>query len=409
MFDIEEFRSHFPMLKTKMNDLDLVYLDNANTALKPQVVIDEVVNYYTNLTTNAHRGDSTLSFQLDDKYEHARNVVANFINAKSKDEIIFNSGTTHGINQVAFGFVKPRLKKGDTILLAESEHASNILPWMIISQEAEAQIRFIPLDESGRITIDNVAKCLDESVKFISLAHVSNVLGYITPMQDIITLAHKHNIIVVVDGAQSVSHLPCDVQALDADFLAFSSHKLCGPSGVGVLYGKMEHLMEMTPLEYGGGMNARFDMGCNITLQKPSTRFEAGTPAIEGALGLAAAIEFLQSYGMENLHNYELELKKYAVEKLSQIEGIEIYNAKSETGLVTFNKKGIFAQDLATHLNTYGIVVRSGQHCAKVLDQFLKTSATVRASISFYNTKSEIDLLVEACKSGGDFLDAFFK
>lgn len=407
--DIKKIRSCFPMLsddKTMQNH-HLVYLDNASTTFKPQCVIDAVVDYYSNYSVNSHRGDYDLAHEVDTKYDESRQVVANFINAR-KEEVVFTSGTSMSINLVAYGYGIKYLTSNDEILLTQAEHASNVLPWFHVHDVTGCSIGYIPLDEEGRLTPENVELSITAKTKVISIAHVTNVLGYEVDVKKICEIAHRHGIIVVVDGAQSVPHQITDVKDLDCDFLAFSGHKMCGPTGIGVLYGKYDLLKDMDPLMSGGGMNARFDMCGEVSLLLPPYKFEAGTQNIAGAMGLASAIKFLTSIGMENINKREKELRKYAIERLSDIDDLIIYNKNAESGIITFNYKTVFAQDLATHLNAKGICVRSGQHCAKILMDFLNCHATVRASLYFYNTKEEIDALVEAVKTGGDFLDAYF-
>ena len=407
--DIKEIRSHFPMLSSDktMQNHPLVYLDNASTTFKPQCVIDAIADYYMNYSVNSHRGDYDLAHQVDTKYEEARQVVADFIHAR-KEEIIFTSGTSMSLNLVAHGYGLKYLTSEDEVLLTQAEHASNVLPWFHVKDVTGCSIGYIPLDEDGRLTVENVKKAITPRTKVISIAHVTNVLGYVVDIKAICEVAHEHNIIVVVDGAQSVPHQLTDVKELGCDFLAFSGHKMCGPTGVGVLYGRYDLLKEMDPLMSGGGMNARFDMCGEVSLLLPPYKFEAGTQNIAGALGLASAIKFLTSIGMENIEKREKELREYAIKRFEEIEGITVYNKNAEAGIITFNLEGVFAQDLATHLNAKGICVRSGQHCAKILMDFLKCYATVRASLYFYNTEEEIDSLVEALKTGGDFLDAYF-
>lgn len=410
MFDINKIRADFPMLNgVKMQDKPLVYLDNGATALKPQPVIDAVVEYYTNYTTNAHRGDYELSHRTDSEYEETRDVVAKFINASRREEIVFTSGTTHSMNIIAEGFAKHILNRDDVILITEAEHASNVLPWFRIAQTMGVKVEYVDLDDKGQLSMENLKKALHPKVKVVSLAHVSNVLGYVLPIKEITKLVHDNGAIMVVDGAQSVPHMPVDVQDLDIDFLAFSSHKMSGPSGVGVLYGKFDLLVKTDAYNLGGGMNTRFDTTTCYSLKKCPFKFEAGTPNIEGTIGFKAAIKYLDAIGMENIHNHEKEIRKYAIDKLSQIEGMIIYNIDAEYGPITFNIDGVFSQDVATHLNTYGVAVRSGTHCAKLLPNVINTPGTVRASLYYYNNFEDIDRLVEACATAKEsFLDAFF-
>lgn len=406
MFDVEEIRKDFPMLKTTMHDHPLVYLDNGATTLKPQCVIDKVVEYLTSYSGNAHRGDYDLSHKVDEEYESSREVIAKFINANAK-EIVFTSGSTDSLNMIAFGFGRVVLNKGDEVLLTVAEHASNTLPWFEVCKEKQAHVNYIPLDDQGRVTLENVKKTITNNTKIISLAHVTNVLGYEVPIKEICEYAHHLGIYVIVDGAQSTPHNKIDVQDLDCDFLAFSGHKMCGPTGIGVMYGKYDLLKITEPLRLGGGSNTRYNSCGVVSLKNPPYKFEAGTPHIEGVLGLKAAVQYLEKIGMDHIHNYEVELRQYCISKMKELDNIEIYNEDS-TGAIAFNIKGVFSQDGASLFNTYGIAVRAGQHCAKILDEFLGVSQTLRVSFYFYNTKEEIDKFIEVCKKGDDFLDAFF-
>lgn len=408
MFDVKKIRKDFPMLNGKtMHGKPLIYLDNGATTLKPQVVIDHVCDYLTHYSGNAHRGDYDLSHEVDEAYEHAREIAQKFINASRKEEIVFTSGSTDSLNMIAYGYGKTHLAQGDEILLTVAEHASNTLPWFDVASEVGATIRYIELDEEGRLTLENVKKAVTDQTKIIAIAQVTNVLGFDAPIQDICAYAHERNIIVVVDGAQSVPHQLTDVQAIDIDFLAFSGHKMCGPTGVGVLYGKYHLLCETKPTRLGGGSNSRYNSCGVVTLKNPPYKFEAGTPHIEGVIGLGAAMEYLMNIGMDNIHLYEKELRDYCIMKMKTLDNVEIYNEHSQ-GAIAFNIKGVFSQDAASLFNTYGIAVRAGQHCAKILDEFLKVTTTLRVSFYFYNTKEEIDQFIEVCQKGDDFLDAFF-
>lgn len=404
-----EIRQDFPMLKNKMQGQDLIYLDNAATTFKPQCVIDAVVHYYTHLGVNAHRGDYELSYQVDSAYEGCRKAVAQLIGAQEK-EIVFTSGASASLNLVAYGYGRKYLKKGDVILSCEAEHASNILPWMKCCEEIGCVIEYVPLDEKGKLQLDTFKKCLHEKVKIVALAHVTNVLGYALPMKEICALAHEIGAIVSVDAAQSVPHMPIDVKAMDCDFLSFSGHKMCGPTGIGVLYGKYDLLQKTEPFMLGGGSNARFDMCGNILLKDAPYKFETGTPAIEAVLGLHAAIDYLSAIGMDNILKYEKELHDYAIEKLKQLDNVILYNEEADGGIITFNIKDIFAQDSASYFNSCGIALRAGQHCAKLLLEKLGTSATLRASFYFYNTKEEVDRFIEVCKQASveNCLNLFF-
>ena len=383
-------REDFPMLKK-----DIIYFDNGATTLKPSILIDSLKDYYENYSANAHRGDYDISLKVDKLYENTRTIIKNFINAKKESEIAFTSGTTDSLNKIIFGYFRNTLKENDEVLLTLAEHASNVLPWFELKDELNLKLNYIPLDENYELTLENVKKSITPNTKVISIAHVSNVVGDIRPIKEIIEYAHKNNILVIVDGAQSVPHIKIDVQDLDIDFLAFSAHKMCGPTGVGVLYGKEELLNNIKPIIFGGGMNASFDYyGIRIYKEAPQL-LEAGTPNIADVIAFGKVVEYLNKIGIENIEKKEKELKKYLVEKLSQNENIIIYNKNSESGIVTFNYKDIFAQDLAIYLNKYNICVRAGNHCAKILKEELKVKNTCRVSLYFYNTKEEIDKLVE--------------
>lgn len=410
MLDPYKIRNDFPMYrnKIKMQGKDLVWLDNASTTFKPDCVLEAVSRYYTKETSNSHRGDYDLCFNMDMEVLNARRAVAKFINSKDT-EVVFTSGTTASINLVAFGYGVKYLTKNDKILLTQAEHASNVLPWYKVSEMTGCQVDFIPLDKDGRLTPENLEKALTPDVKLVCVAHVTNVLGYIAPIKELAAIAHKHGALIVVDGAQSVPHIKMDVKDSDIDFLSFSGHKMCGPTGIGVLYGKFDLLSKMEPFMTGGGMNAKFDMCGDVNYLEPPLRFEAGTQNLEGIIGLHAAIDYLTSIGLDNIEKHEEELKKYCVEKLKATGKCTIYNEKSEGGIVTFNVNNVFAQDAATYLNSRGIACRSGQHCAKILIDFLGTIATIRASFYLYTTKEDIDALVDAVSTcEGDYLNAYF-
>lgn len=406
MIDYQKCLKDFPILNKTMQNHRLVYLDNAATTFKPIVVLDSIKDYYENYCANTHRGDYDIAHTADVKYDEARQIVADFIGA-DKNEVVFTAGASMSLNMIAYGYAK-FLHEGDEILITEAEHASNVLPWFTIAKEKGCIIHYIPLTKEGRLTIENVKKSITDKVKVIAVAQVTNVLGFTVDIKSIAKIAHEYGAILVCDGAQSIPHFKVDVKDLDCDFLAFSGHKMCGPTGIGVMYGKFNILKEMDPLMSGGGMNARFNMCGEVSLLLPPAKFEAGTQNIEGAIGLASAIKYLESIGMDNIENHEKELRKYAISKLKQLDNVILYNENAESGIITFNIKDVFAQDAATYFNSKGICVRSGQHCAKILIDFLGTVATVRASIYFYNTFEDIDALVEACKKAGDFLDAYF-
>lgn len=409
MFDPKGVQKDFPMFRNniQMQGKKLVWLDNASTTFKPDSVLDAVKEYDTSMTANSHRGDYDLCYFVDKKIAEVRAKVASFLNA-NENEIVFTSGTTMGLNLVAFGYGVKFLKEGDEILLTEAEHASNVLPWFKVAEMTGAKIKYIPLDEKGRLTIENLEKTISSKTKIVAAAMVTNVLGFVAPAKEIAKVCHRYGALFVLDGAQTVPHMPIDVKDLDCDFLAFSGHKLCGPTGIGCLYGKFDFLCKMDPFMTGGGMNAKFDMCGQVGFLEPPLKFEAGTQNIEGIFGLGAAIDYLQNIGMKNIEEYERSLKKHAVEELQKTGNAIIYNPDSESGIVTFNIKGVFAQDAATFLNSKGIACRSGQHCAKILTDFLGTVATVRASFYFYTTKEDVDKLVDAVLHGKEFLNAYF-
>lgn len=385
---------NFPMLKK-----DIIYLDNGATTLKPQCVIDKMRDYYENYSANAHRGDYDISYKVDQEYENARELVRKFINAKYKEEIIFTSGATQSLNMIAFGFFGKFLEAGDEVLITQSEHASNVIPWFILEKKLGIVVRYIPLDDDHYVTMENVRDAITPRTKVISLACITNVLGDERPIKEICELAHQNNIFVVMDAAQSVPHRKTDVEELDVDFLAFSGHKMCGPTGVGVLYGKKELLEEMDPQNYGGGMNESFDNADEIYLKELPTRLEAGTPNIAGVIGLGEAIQYLESIGMESIFEYEKNLRKYAIDKLIEIPYIDILNLESDSGIISFNVDGVFSQDVAYYLNKYNLCVRAGNHCAKNLKKEVGVSNSLRVSLYFYNTESDIDALVELLKN----------
>ncbi len=409
MLDIKKIRADFPMYYNhpQMQGKPLIWLDNASTTFKPDSVIAAITRYYTEETSNSHRGDYDLSYHADLAVAEARKTVAAFIGAKP-EETVFTAGTTASLNLVAFGYGAKHLQAGDEILLTEAEHASNVLPWFKVAEMTGCRVGYIPLTKEGRLTPENLEKVITPRTKIVSVAHITNVLGYQADIKSLAAIAHKHGAVLVCDGAQSVPHIAIDVKNLDCDFLAFSGHKLCGPTGIGVLYGKYDLLVDTDPFMTGGGMNAKFDLCGDVGYLAPPLRFEAGTQHLAGIYGLKAAIDYLQSVGMDRIEAHERELKRYAVEKLSKLDNVILYNKDSEAGIVTFNIQGIFAQDAATFLNSRGIAVRSGQHCAKILTDFLGTLATVRASFYLYTSKEDIDALVDAIAHSEDYLDAYF-
>lgn len=396
MFPINEIRKDFPIIK---NNPNMIYFDSGATSFKPEVVIDKVKEYYEFNNTNIHRGDYDMSYKISKAYDDTRFTLQKFINSKSEKEIVFTSGDTASLNTVAFGYGYYNLNKGDVILTTLSEHASNILPWFRLAELKGCKIEYIKLNDDGTFNIDNYRKCFESnSVKLVSITYVSNVLGYIYPIKEIARIAHENNAIVSVDGAQAAPHIEIDVQDLDVDFLSFSSHKMLGPSGVGVLYGKYNLLEKTQPLLLGGGSNARFDMDGSVTLKNAPEKFESGTFNIEGVLGFNEAVKYLSNIGMNKIHEYDKELVSYLLEKLSKLENVTIYNPKTETGIVSFNINGIFAQDAASYLNSKGICVRSGNHCAKILHNVIGVNESIRVSLYLYNTFEEIDKFIDVVK-----------
>ncbi len=387
-------RDDFKILKK-----NIIYFDNGATTLKPNVVRDAIINYYDEYTANAHRGDYKTSAIVDSLYEEAREKVANFINAKEKSEIVFTSGTTNSMNIIIFGYFKHYLKEGDEVLITLSEHASNIVPWFMLEKEIGIKLQYIDLDENHEVSIDNFKKAITDKTKVISIAMTTNVVGDTRPIKEISKIAHDNNILMVVDAAQGIAHNKVDVQDMDIDFMAFSAHKMYGPTGSGILYGKFKLLEELKPFNYGGGMNAIFTKDGYIELREIPTRLEGGTPNIEGVLGLGEAISYIESIGINKINAYEKDLRKYLVNELDKLDFITIYNKNVDTNIVAFNINGVFAQDTAIYLDKYNICVRAGNHCAKILDNVFNVSNTVRISLSFYNNKEEIDLLINVLKN----------
>lgn len=377
----------------------IIYFDNGATTLKPKLLGEAIADYYDNYSSNAHRGDYALSIKASQKYEESRYLVKDLLNARKASEIAFTSGSTDSINKIVFGYFWNKLKEGDEVLLTKSEHASNLLPWFELADRLKLKISYIELDDNHEVLMENVEKAITPKTKVISIAHVSNVVGDVRPIKEIIKLAHSKGILVLVDGAQSVPHLKVDVQDLDIDFLAFSAHKMCGPTGVGVLYGKEELLNDIEPIIFGGGMNADFSTDGTRIYKTMPDRLEAGTPNIAGVIGFGYIIKYLMNIGFDRIHQYEMELKKYLVDRLKEIPQVTIYNAHSQSGIVTINYDGIFPQDLSIYLDKYNICTRAGNHCAKILKDEIHIKNTCRISLYFYNSKEEIDKLIEALKN----------
>ena len=395
MFNIDEIRNQFPMLK---NNKDLIYFDNSSTTFKPYSVIKAVEDYYLNYSVNYGRGEYDLSFLLDAKIDAARKSVADFINA-NENEIVFTSNTTVGLNTIAFGYGGKFLQKDDIILITEAEHASNVLPWIKIVERTGAKIRYIPLTDTGEISLEGLKKMLAENVKIVSVAQITNVLGYIAPLQEIVEAAHKAGAIVIVDGAQSAGHIAVDVKKINCDFFVFSGHKMCGPTGVGVLYGKYKLLQKTDAYTYGGGSNVNYTKAFEIFLKDPPYKFESGTVMIEAILGLREAICFIKNIGLDEIYEHTKKLHRYAIRQLSTIEHIHLYAPDATCGIIAFNIKNVFADDAAKYFNSRKLCIRSGQHCSRLLHERLNCISSLRASLYFYNTLEEVDRFIEICKN----------
>ena len=393
-------REDFPAI-----DENLIYFDNSATSLKPKCVIDKMVEYYSKYTSNIHRGDYNNAIRTNKEYDETRDVVKDFIHAKNSDEIVFTSGTTDSMNTIVFGYFKNILNKADEVLITKSEHASNVLPWFVLEKMGKCTVKYIPLNEDHEVTLENVKSSITKNTKVISIAHVSNVIGDVRDIEGIGGVVKENNLYFVVDAAQSVSHINIDVVKSNVSFLAFSGHKMCGPTGVGVLYGKGDYLKDLVPLKYGGGMNESFESDKCYVLKNYPTNLEAGTPPIAEVIGLKEAINYVTKIGVDNIHKHELELKKYLVSKIKNMDNIIIYNKNSKSGIVTFNIKDVFAQDTSIYINTYGIAIRAGNHCAKILKDEIDIKNTCRISFYIYNTFEEVDKLVEALKNSDKLYD----
>ncbi len=389
-------REDFPMLES-----GVIYFDNGATTLKPKSVVAAMNKYYLEHTSNIHRGDYDAAIKTNELYDNVRNIVGEFINC-DPTTCIFTSGTTMSLNMVVFGYMKKHLKKGDEVLLNKAEHASNVLPWIKLSEEIGIVVKYVPLDNDYELTFDNIVKSVTEKTKVISLAHISNVVGDVRDIKSIGEFCHKNNILFNVDGAQSIPHIKMDFKNSNIDFLSFSGHKMCGPTGVGVLVGKRELLEEMEPIIFGGGMNSYFEEDNSYELKTVPTKFEAGTTAIAEVIGLGATIKYLMGIGMDKIHEYEILLKNYFLDAIKDIPNLIIYNKNSDSGIIALNIDGVFAQDTSVYLNHYKIAVRAGNHCAKMLKDEIKIKNTVRVSMYFYNNYEDIDKLVEALKNSKD-------
>ncbi len=403
--NVQEIRRDFPILQQEINGHPLVYLDSAASSQKPRQVIDALKEYYETNHSNVHRGVHTLGSRATEAYELAREKVARFINAPSAEQVIFTRGTTESINMVAYGYARQFLKEGDEIVLSPAEHHANLVPWQQAAKATGAVLKYLPLQEDGTISLDDVRKTVTSNTKLVALAHASNVLGTINPVKEIASIAHSVGAVMVVDGAQSVPHMPVDVQELDCDFLAFSGHKMLGPTGVGVLYGKRKWLDAMEPTYFGGEMIDVVEL-YDSTWKDTPWKFEGGTPIIAGAIGLAAAVDYLTEVGMEAVRDHDHKLTAYALEKLSRIEGVTIYgpsDSRNRVGLVTFNLLSIHPHDVSTVLDSQGVAIRAGHHCAQPLMRWLNVPATARASFYLYNTEADIDALVRGLQTAKEF------
>ena len=395
-FDVEKIRKDFPILQREVNNKKLVYFDNAATVQKPQVVIDAICNYYKLYNSNVHRGVHTLSQEASHHYEQARIKAAAFIGAKSAQEIIFTKGTTDGINLVAQSFVKPRLQKGNEIVLTMMEHHSNIIPWQMIAEENEAVLKIAPISESGELLMEEFEKLISKQTKFIAVTHVSNTMGTINNVSKIIEIAKKHNISVLIDGAQSAPHMQVNVATMDCDFYVFSGHKVYGPTGIGVLYAKEEHINSMQPYQGGGGIISTVTFDKTTYVQGP-LKFEAGTPNIEGAIGLAAAFDYCNKIGLETIFEHETMLLKYANSQFKNFPQVKIIGTtEHKAGVISFALENIHPFDIGTLLDKFGIAVRTGHHCTQPLMNFFNIPGTTRMSFGIYNTTQEIDYFFQA-------------
>lgn len=399
--DIKEIRKQFPIYNNIPN---LVYLDSGATALKPKCVLDKMNEYYSSYGVNIHRGVYSLSYQATDEYDKARDIVAKFINSDFK-EIVFTKNVSDALNKICL-MLENNLNESDEVITSELEHHSSVLPWMKACERRNATLKYIPLNHEGRITVDNFKKVLTSKTKIVALTLVSNVMGYLTPIKEIIDLAHEVGAVVIVDAAQAIQHFSIDVKQLNCDFLAFSGHKAMGPTGIGVLYGKKKLLKTLQPIDFGGDMNEEVDL-FNVEIKDIPYRFETGTPPIAEAIGLGKALEFINELGLENIHKQEKELHKYAIEKLEKIEGITIYNKTSDVGIISFNIDGVHPHDAATFFDEANICLRAGHHCAQLITKWLKCVGTLRASLYIYNNYEDIDRFVEVVKQTVDFFKQF--
>lgn len=405
--DVTGIRNDFPILDQDINGHPLVYLDNAATSQKPQSVIDTLVDYYRNYNSNVHRGAHTLGTRATDRYEGAREKVRAFLGADSTEEIIFTKGTTNSLNMIAYGYGRANLTEGDEIVITPMEHHANLIPWQQVAGATGAKLKYVPMQPDGTLRLEDVEETVTDNTKLVACAHVSNVLGTVNPVKEIAKIAHAHGAVMVVDGAQSVPHMAINVKDLDADFFALSSHKMLGPTGVGVLYGKKALLEAMEPIETGGEMIDEVDF-YHATWKELPWKFEAGTPIIAGAIGLGAAIDYINDVGIDNIHAHEKVLADAAYDLLTNMKGVTVYGPKERAGLITFNLEGVHPHDLATVLDMEGIAIRAGHHCAQPLMKWLNVTATARASFYLYNTLEEVEALEKGIKKAKEYFGHVF-
>ncbi|MBN8235498.1 cysteine desulfurase [Halobacillus kuroshimensis] len=405
--DVKAVREQFPILQQEVNGHPLVYLDSSATSQKPLQVIEKLDEYYRGYNSNVHRGVHTLGTKATDEYEGAREKVRRFINASSTQEVIFTRGTTTAINTVASSYGRANLSEGDEVVITQMEHHSNIIPWQQVVKETGAVLKYIPMQPDGTVRLEDAEATITDKTKIVAMMHVSNVLGTINPVKEVAEIAHRKGAVMLVDGAQSVPHMSIDVQDLDADFYAFSGHKMCGPTGIGVLYGKKGLLNDMEPVEFGGEMIDFVNL-YDSTWKELPWKFEGGTPIIAGAVGLGAAIDFLTDIGLDNIRRHEEKLAAYAVQEMNKVDDMKIFGPEHRAGLVTFNLGDVHPHDLATVLDAEGVAVRAGHHCAQPLMRWLNVSATARASFYLYNTEEDIDRLVAGLQTTKEYFGDVF-
>lgn len=401
MLNIEDIKKEFPIFEYNK---DLVYLDSGATSLKPKCVLDKMNEYYTHYGVNIHRGVYKLSYQATDEYDNARTIVSEFLNCNFK-EVVFTKNVSEALNKICLMLQKD-LHEGDEIISSELEHHSSVLPWMKACEYKNMKLKYIPLNEEGRITVEGFKKVLTNKTKVVALTMVSNVMGYLTPIEEIIKLAHEVGAIVIVDAAQAIQHFPIDVKKMDCDFLAFSGHKAFGPTGIGAFFGKKKILKNLMPIDFGGDMNEEVDL-YNIEVKDIPFRFETGTPAVAEAIGLGRALQFIKEIGFENIQNHEKQLLDYAIKKINQIEGVTVYNKTSDVGIISFNIDGVHPHDAASFFDEANICLRAGHHCAQLITKWLKCIGTLRASFSVYNTLEDVDKFIEVVEQTVQFFKQF--